>query len=240
LELREQRAAWEARPLLRKLYNGWYDQLAAQLAQVDGVSLELGCGIGTLKERYPGVVPTDVVPTPWAERVVNAEKLPYEDGALANVVMVDVLHHIPRPDAFFSELERTLRPGGRSVCLEPYCSPISTVVFKLCHHERTKLRVDPFANECLSTEDPFDSNQALPTLLFWRESDRFKARHPTLRIVYRQRLATLVYPLSGGFTKRPLLSLRSGSALLALEERASFITRAAAFRCLVTLEKEAA
>ena len=50
-----------------------------------------------------------------------------------------------------------------------------------------------------------EGNQALPTALFFRHVDEFRRRWPELRIVERRRFAFLVYPLSGGFTRRPLL-----------------------------------
>ncbi len=82
--------------------------------------------------------------TRWTDVEVNAMALPYEDGALANIVMLDVFHHVPDPARFLDEAARTLTSGGRVVMIEPYCSPISTPFYKYLHHERTDIEGRPF------------------------------------------------------------------------------------------------
>ena len=149
-QLRSQRTAWERRPLLRALYAEWYNRVAAQLAQVEGPTVELGCGIGTFKEFLPQTVATDVVPTPWADAVVDAQQLPHADSSVANLVLIDVLHHLPKPGRFLAEAERVLRPRGRVVLVDPYCSPISTPLYKVFHFEPTDLGADPFRDAAQS------------------------------------------------------------------------------------------
>ena len=48
--LAEQDAAWNNRPVLRRLYTDWYRLIASNLAHVDGLTVELGSGIGRFKE----------------------------------------------------------------------------------------------------------------------------------------------------------------------------------------------
>jgi len=236
-ELQVQRRAWEERPLVRALYRDWYARMASLLADGDGLTIEIGAGIGTLRESLPGVVATDVEPTPWCDRVVDAQDLPYEDGSLANVVGVDVLHHLPRPLRFLAEAQRALRRGGRLVLLEPYGSPASTLSYRWLHHEAWEPSADPFADVAHSSDRPLDANGALPTLLFFRRADELRRRLPELEIVHRERLAMLAYPLSGGFTRRPLVPARATRRLLALEERLGALAPVLAFRCLVALER---
>jgi hypothetical protein len=128
-----------------------------------------------------------------------------------------------------------LAPGGRLVALEPFCSPLSKVAYARLHEEHLDASVDPFAG-AQSGGDPWDANIALPTLLFWRDLDRLRQELPGLELVGRERLAWLVYPLSGGFSGRPLLTPRIGAALRRVEAVLPF-ERLAAFRCLVTLER---
>ena len=62
--LREQEQAWERRPLVRQLYRDWYQALVERLSDVDGVSVELGSGIGRLRQvAGTRVVLTDVEQT---------------------------------------------------------------------------------------------------------------------------------------------------------------------------------
>src|SRR5206468_3948345 len=96
----EQRAAWESRPLLQRLYREWFSELDRLRSPVDGPTIELGSGIGAFAEAVPDVLATDVEATPWAERVVDASALPFADGSVANLVLVDVYHHLVVPAAF--------------------------------------------------------------------------------------------------------------------------------------------
>jgi SAM-dependent methyltransferase len=236
-DLEVQRRAWEERPLVRALYRSWYARMGRLLADGDGPTVEVGTGIGTLRESIPGVVATDIEPTPWSDRVADAQDLPYEDGSLANLVGVDVLHHLPRPLRLLGEARRTLRPGGRLVLLEPYGSPASTLSYRFLHHEGWDARADPFADVSQSSDRPLDANGAIPTLLFFRRADELRRRFPELEIVHRERLAMLAYPLSGGFTRRPLFPARAARRLLALEERLGGLAPLLAFRCLVAVRR---
>ena len=183
----------------------------------------------------PNVVATDVEPTRWAEATVDAHELPYADSSLANLVLFDVFHHLRDPARFLDEARRALRPGGRVVLVEPYCSPVSTPLYRRFHHERTDLRVDPFA------PDPqlgaaMEGNQALPTLAFFRYEAELRRRWPELRIVRRRRFAFLLYPLSGGYSRTPLVPRALYRPLRILEEALSPLASLLAFRCLVVLE----
>jgi SAM-dependent methyltransferase len=239
-ELRIQRAAWDRRPLLRAIYVEWFGRIVNQLSPVDGPTVELGCGIGAFKGYRSQTVATDVMLTPWTEAVVDAQRLPYADSSVANLVLIDVLHHLPQPRLFLAEAERVLRPGGRVVMVEPYCSPISTALYKLFHFERTDLHADAFGGEAQSESDPFDSNQALPTLMFWRQPERLRARHPGLQLARRDRFSLLAWPLSGGFTGRQLVPHRLLGLLQVAERLLRPLASLGAFRCLVVLEKRPA
>lgn len=234
-ELREHERAWNERPLLRRIYREWFDLLASRLARVEGTTLELGSGIGRLHEHVPGLVTSDVEPTPWADLVVDAAALPFGDGELANVVLLDVYHHLPRPAAFLDEARRTLAPGGRVVMLEPHVTPLSRLAYRL-HHERLELDGDGFAES--DSTDPLDANLAQTTLAFHRQRDEYARRWPELPLVEERPLSLLVYPLSGGFTRRPLLPAPLFRPLDALERALTpSLGRVAAFRCLLVLER---
>ena len=236
--LREQEQAWEERSLVRRLYREWYRALVERLSDVDGVSVELGSGIGQLREvAGTRVVLTDVEQTPWSDEAVDALHLPYADESLANIVMLDVFHHLSDPARFLDEVERTLARGGRLLLIEPYCSPVSTPLYRGFHQERTDMSADPFAPDPEIAGAALDSNQALPTLAFFRRPAELHRRWSTLRVVERKRFAFLLYPLSGGFTRRPLLPSPLYPVARLMERALSPVAPLLAFRCLVVLEK---
>jgi SAM-dependent methyltransferase len=239
----QHRRAWERNAPLRALYADWYARIAAALPpRALGRRLELGSGPGFARGFIPDLELSDLVAAPWHDhdREVTAERLPFADGDAGALVLFDVLHHVPRPRLFFDEAARVLRPGGRIVLCEPYVSPLSYPVYKLLHDEPVDLWADPLEGDAAAPErDPFDSNQAIPTLLFGRRGRAaFEARFPSLAIVSVERLAGLSYPASGGFSRAPLLPLPIWSALHALERRLPApLYRVIGFRMLVVLQR---
>jgi SAM-dependent methyltransferase len=235
--LRAQERAWEARPLTRWLYEDWFREIGVMLSPVEGRSIELGSGISRLSTVVPGIEATDVVSTPWTSTVVDAEALPYAERAVANIVLVDVFHHLARPARFLDEASRVLAPGGRVIVLDPYCSPVSKVTYGLFHHERVDLGADAFADDPAVAEDPLASNQARATLAFFREASELARRWPELVVLERRLLAMLAYPLSGGLTGRRLVPTRLGHGVQHLEARLGALLPLLATRCLVVLER---
>lgn len=235
--LAEQARAWDERPLLRRLYRGWYDTISSRLARIPGPVVELGSGIGKLKDIVPGAVLTDVEPTRWTSNVVDAEALPYDDASIANLVLFDVFHHLASPSRFLDEAQRALAPSGRVIVFDPYCSPLSTRAYRRFHHERTDLAGSAFDEDADVATAPFASNQARATLAFFREFSEFETRWPDLRAVERRRLAMLAYPLSGGFSGRRIIPLPLVRPVELLESALAPLAPLLAFRCLVVLER---
>ncbi|MCL2640206.1 MAG: class I SAM-dependent methyltransferase, partial [Phycisphaerales bacterium] len=133
---------WRKRPLLREIYHRYFAEMCEHLGGGGDTILELGGGSGNFKEYFQThhagkgtLIASDVVATPHCDLVADAMALPFADGSLDNIVMMDVLHHVPFPLRFFTEAQRVLRPGGRIVMMEPYISPASRLVFKLAHPE---------------------------------------------------------------------------------------------------------
>lgn len=229
--------AWRTRPLLRRLYGEWYEEIGARLSDSAGPTIELGAGIGRFKARFPFAVATDIERTPWADDVADAEALPYEDRSVANLVLIDVFHHIPRPARFFDEARRVLAPGGRVLILDPYCSPLSTPAYQLLHEERTDLAGPGLEDDPTVASSILASNQARATVIFFRKLEDFRRQWPELGLVERCRFALLLYPLSGGFSGRRLVPAFLSRPLSALERFLSPLAPLAAFRCLVVLER---
>jgi SAM-dependent methyltransferase len=234
--LREHERAWNERPLLRRIYRDWFELMASRLSDVEGPTVELGAGLARFREVVPDVVETDVEPTPWSDAVVDAAAMPYEDGSVANLALLDVYHHLADPAGFLDEARRVLAPGGRVVLLEPHCSPVSSLAYRLLHHEEVDFGGDGFTPAV--SDVPLEGNIAQATAAFFRHADELARRWPELALVERRRLSLIVYPLSGGFSKRPLLPAAAYKPLSAVERVLTpLLAPVAAFRVLVVLER---
>lgn len=233
----EFRTVWEAKPTLRAVYGEYYRRIQAWITP--GRTIEIGSGAGNLKCVIAGAFATDIVPSPWLDVVLDAQRLPVLDGSVTNLIGIDVLHHIEYPRLFLLEAQRVLVPGGRVVFVEPAVTPLSWVAFKLMHPEPVDLRADPFAEGSPRLgRDPFAANQALPTLMVGRHRDRWQRELPALRLVHREWLSIVAYPLSGGFRSWCLLPGKCAPAVLRAEDRLpSWMRRLLGFRLLLVAER---
>jgi SAM-dependent methyltransferase len=233
----EFRAVWERKPVLRAVYGEHY-RLIAEWAR-PGRTIEIGAGAGNLKDSMPRVLSSDITPADWLDMLLDAQALPFASGSLANVVGVDVLHHIEYPRRFLTEAARVLEPGGRAVFVEPAITPVSWVAFKLGHPEPVDLGVDPLSDGLPNpSKHPFESNQAIPTLLAGRHRSRLERELPQLRVVHSERSSMFAYPLSGGYRPWCLLPARFVEPVLRLESRlAPALSPLMGFRLLLVIEK---
>ena len=234
--LDSQREVWNAKPLIRELYAHYHELMLGHC--IPGSVVEIGTGCGSLKSYEGGVVSLDVVNSPWVDIVADAQALPFESESVDNLVMLDVLHHIPHPTLFLDEAARVLRAGGKLVMLEPGITPLSQIFYTHLHPEPVDLKADVFAPQPLSSDDPFASNQAIPTLLFVRNRHALTERLRMLQITQTEWLGPFSYPLSGGFRPWRLLTSRTLRALLLLERYLpTTVLKLLAFRLLTVMEK---
>lgn len=240
-QLDANRRAWEEKPPLRAVYHDLYHRIAT--ACVDGPTLEIGGGTGNLKAYAPHVVATDIQTAPWLDVVCDAHALPFSDRAFANVVLFDVLHHLARPALFFMEAERVLRSGGRVVMVEPAITPASWPFYHWLHPEPVRMGEDPLAPGAPPPDrDPYDANQAFPSLLFGpmfrRHGARFRAMFPRLVVREAKPMSLFAYPLTGGFRPWSLIPEAAVAPVLVVERvLAPLLGPLCAFRILVVLER---
>lgn len=235
--LSEHRQIWEQKPVLRAIYQDYYQRLMHFI--LPGETLEIGGGTGNLKHYLTNVTSTDIVKTPWLDLSCDAQALPFAKNSFDTLVAMDVLHHIENPIRFFKEAERVLKPGGRIVLLEPAITKLSWFFYHFLHEEPVILNVDPLIDIPLNPDkDPFDANQAIPELIFGRYLQKFSGLFPTLSLLKKQYLSLWCYPLSGGFKKWCLIPKRFVSCILNVEKKLErHLGRIIGFRVLLVIQK---
>jgi SAM-dependent methyltransferase len=239
--LEEHRQLWERKPALRAVYTDCYRRMVA--ACKPGRTLELGGGPGNFRsfaeDQSFDVVSTDIVWTPWLDAVCDGHYLPFADSSFDNIVMFDVLHHLARPRLFFAEAERILRPGGRVIMVEPAITLASRLFYTYLHPEPVMMSEDALQTGAPEPDrDPFDSNQAIPTLLFSKQPGRFALTFPNLSVRTVEHFSFLAYPLSGGFRPWSLVPAPLVEPLLRAERAVErFLGRWFGFRLIAVVER---
>jgi SAM-dependent methyltransferase len=233
------REVWERKETIRLLYRDFHRRLLESCSE--GPILDIGGGTAHVKDSRPDIISTDILRFPGIDVVADAHRLPFPGGYFAGVVMLDVLHHLERPIEFLSEASRVLRPGGRLAMIEPAMTPIARRFYENFHEEPVDMSADPFAPVAIDPDrDPFDANQAIPSLLFTSAAARrrLEAVVPSLRVTRLGWLSLFAYPLSGGFQNWSLMPAALVRPVLAIEEKIpEIIRRQMAFRMMVVLDR---
>jgi SAM-dependent methyltransferase len=199
---------------LNRIYRDWYDRQRRALEGVAGPVVELGSGAGFIKEVLPGVITSDIMPLDWVDRTFSAESMPFPDGGLGGIVMLNVLHHIPQVRRFLREAERTLAPGGRVVMIEPANTLFARLIYRNLHHEP----FEPGSGWEFASSGPLSgANGALPWILFCRDRPQFEQEFPRLRLKCREPHTPLLYLVSGGVSRRSFLPVGTFGLVQALE-----------------------
>ena len=193
---------------------------------------------GNFKDYMPEVISADIDKCDWLDMCFDAHEMPFENDSLANIVMIDVLHHLSNPVKFLHEADRVLKKGGRVVMLEPFPSPFSLQIYKRFHPEPFIFDVDYFSKTDIQDKDPWDSNQAIPYLIFFKNADKFdKNFGDRFKIIEKEKLSFILYPASGGFENKAMIPDSLIKPFQVLEKMLSPFRSALAFRCYVVIEK---
>jgi len=189
---------------LRKLYTEWYSEFENVSVKLPkGKLVEIGSGGGFAKQIIPDIITSDVIELPHCDMLFSACDMPFEDNSVSGIFMLDVLHHIPCAEKFFTEAERVLVPGGEIFMTEPANTVFSRWVYQNLHHE-------PFQPEAKDWHFPSsgplsDANGALPWIIFNRDIQIFTKKYPKLKLVKQFSHTPFRYLLTGGLSYKSVL-----------------------------------
>jgi SAM-dependent methyltransferase len=233
------RELWEKKKALRELYRDYHRQLLESCPA--GHILDLGGGTAHIKESNPEVISADILQFPGIDVVADAHRLPFKNECLSGIVMLDVMHHLERPIEFLKEASRVLKRGGRLAMIEPAMTTLARRFYHRFHEEPVDMEADPYAPISINPDrDPFDANQAIPTLLFAGAHARetFHQCVPSLRVRCVDWHSLFAYPMSGGFQNWSLIPEVLVKPMLAFERKVPISVRKhLAFRMMVLLER---
>lgn len=228
---------WENKKIIRLIYSEWYKKIIHDLVSC-GKTLELGGGSGNFKEFKPDVISSDIDPKPWLDMIFDAHKMPFENNAIQNIVMIDVLHHLSNPVLFLEEAYRVLNKKGKIIILEPFPTMFSLMVYKLFHPEPFIFNMDYYSLKTIHDKHPWESNQAISYLLFFKHRKQFEETFKSkFRIVKKEKMSFILYPLSGGFENKSLIPNWLIPTFQFIEKYLFPLKRFLAFRTYIVLEK---
>lgn len=231
----------QQKPMLREVFTDFHHAfkgLATRYLHSEGLEIELGAGIAPMRESYPEVLATDIVFSADLDRVLNAESMDIEAQSTRVFYGQNCFHHFPHPDLFFAELNRTLKPGGGAILIEPFYGPFSRFLYKRL------FKSEGFDQNYNSWETPADgpmngANQALSYIVFVRDRTAFEGKNPDLEIVHMDVCNNYIrYLISGGLNFRQLLPDRLTATLKFIEKLLYPVRRFFALHHIIVIRKK--
>jgi SAM-dependent methyltransferase len=230
---------WKRKPLLRTVYTDLYQKMKEHLSNISGKTVELGSGMGSIRETLPDCILTDLFPYPWIDQVENAYQLSFKNEAVSNLLMVDVFHHFRYPGNALREFNRVLNSGGRVIMMEPGLGLLGYIVYGFLHIEpigKAK-NITWFANEKNPVEDKdYYAAQGNATRIFVQKY--FSDELSDWKIIKVERIAALAYAASGGYSGPQLYPTFAYGFIKLTEKLLQFFPALFATRLLVVLEKK--
>lgn len=242
IEIHRNHKAWNNKPELRAAYGKFYLLINERIKRpLSAPVLEIGSGIGAIKEFIPECITSDLFANQWLDRRENCYDLSFPDESLSHLILVDVWHHLRYPGTALDEFRRVLQPGGRVILLEPACSLLGHVVYRFFHHEPVGMRtpITWKAPAGFSAEQAdYYAAQSSATRLFWHGEHRKYVRGWT--VLETTPLISFGYLASGGFSGPRLGGRLSNVLCRGLDVLTKPLPRLFAARLLVVLEKTGA
>jgi SAM-dependent methyltransferase len=241
IEMHSNLEVWRRSRLLRVIYARFYELIRQNLAPIPGPIVELGSGIGAVKEFIRECITTDIFPNPWLDRKENAYALNFPDESVSSLILLDVFHHLEYPGTALNEFRRVLREKGRVIILDPGMGLLGRLVYGFFHHEPLGLRkpIEWLAPGGFDPENAgYFAAQANASRVFL--GSEFKEEFKVWSSVRIEQFAEIAYVASGGFSKPQLYPFAALPLIRKLEKLLATWPKLFCTRLLIVLAKGSA
>ena len=162
--------------ILKSAFNHFYDVLLKckkKYITGSGIEIELGAGVGFLKEKRKNIIATDIRKSKKIDKFLNAQKMNLNANSVSTIYAINVFHHLSDPNLFFSEAIRVLAEGGGVILIEPHNGFSSSLIHKHLHkNEKFDVHQKSWSNHKI--KGPLSgANQALSYIIFERDKEKF-------------------------------------------------------------------
>ena len=240
-EAHRKRMVWDQKESLRRVYSCFHRTIRRHINWIPNRPIvELGSGIGCIKQVIPECVTSDIFSNPWLDRQENAYRLSFPNESVGNLILFDVWHHLEYPGTALQEFSRVLVEKGRVILLEPAISAVGRLVYgSPFHPEPLGLRQPIHWHAPVHFEPhhvPYFAAQSRAARIF--QKGEITAWQTQWKLLSVEEIVSFAYILSGGFSRPQLYP----TCLLSMIQRIDrFLTRFGtllAARLLVALEKK--
>lgn len=240
LEIFENIEALKRKRSLEQEYLRFYGMIHNQMDHtLPGLLLEIGSGMGLIKQVIPECITSDQFANPWLDRVEDVYSLSFKNSSVSHVIMFDVWHHLEYPANALAELHRVLIPKGRLILFEPSMSLLGRFIYGLFHHEplglKTPLNVGLVPPSAL--ERRYFAAQSSSHRLFRKKEA--PAILSDWNVLHSNEICSFSYFGTGGFKGPKLYPDALYPVMRTLDRMLNFTWPVFAARSLYVLEKRA-
>jgi SAM-dependent methyltransferase len=240
-QARRKSIVWQRKPSLRRVYYCFHEAIRRHMKWMpERLIVELGSGIGCIKQIIPECITTDVFPSQWLDRQENAYTLSFPHESVGNLILFDVWHHLEYPGAALQEFWRVLVQGGRVILFEPAISPVGRLVYGSPFHPeplalRQPIRWHAPAN-FRPSHAPYFAAQSRAARIFQKgEIIEWQGQWNLISV---EEIVSFAYVLSGGFSRPQLYPTCLLSAIQRIDRFLARFGSVLATRLLISLEKK--
>lgn len=241
IELHRNLIAWTEKPVLRLVYQRFYEAMMAQMDRdIKGEIIEIGSGIGNFKTACPECIATDIFDNEWIDRIENAYNLSFKNESVSHIILFDVIHHLKYFGSALQEFKRVMNKSGRIIICDPYLSVLGLLVYGIFHHEPVGLfeRIQWSCPPDVNPNSEYYAAQGNSLRLFANHSKFRKKILEDWNIISMRKYSAISYILSGGFSKPSFYGESMLTFIRKIEYICDIFPWLFATRVIIVLEKK--